>query len=519
MLDKRHTLSILCSLSLVASFSLSAGNDSWSQSGSNFSYTRTSKINKSELQNGGIRYTFSVSSPPGGYSFDTGYGTCSPGTISFPSGTATGIAEYDSSSLPAGDVSMAMSGKLITSGSGAGTQPTWDAHATLRAPYNIKSNYDNGARVITVPAGTSITYTAYEGISSKSSNWTVNGNPKNNETSIIFNRNWWDVSGWFSAGMGTPDPGVYSIVAQPTDYTVSNGENTGEMTVVGAKFSAGTCSGYDDYTNWNKGASDYYSINKVGYCTKPYISLQDNGNGTANLVLTPTPISESVNITENTSSIENLSPTDTMSSTEVSFTGKLGKGDINTTLRNTTLVSATVCAYKKKATKCFVLKVGRPDNGSYIYPDVHASISKLNYFDQTLIRVDVTPDTFNYPNPPANGAWTAGERAALKTYFENNKPLGFDEAGYKNIVFMIYNSDSGNALAWSDNTYCWVYSASNSNAPLIPHELGHNFGLDDQQSGPDVDNFMNNVSFSATMLRCAQWDTVNNSNKMEEVTE
>ena len=172
MLDKRHILSILCSLSLVASFSLSAGNDSWSQSGSNFSYTRTSKINKSELQNGGIRYTFSVS-PPGGYSFDTGYGTCSPGTISVTSGTATGIAEYDSNSLPAADVSMAMSGKLITSGSGAGTQPTWDAHATLRAPFFITPK----VKVIWIDSNVQIT-------ANREANWYVNN--QNLHTGLSF---------------------------------------------------------------------------------------------------------------------------------------------------------------------------------------------------------------------------------------------------------------------------------------------------------------------------------------------
>ncbi|MFA6354018.1 MAG: hypothetical protein WCW93_03750 [Candidatus Paceibacterota bacterium] len=507
MLYKRHILSMLCSLSLVASFSLSAGNDSWSQSGSNFSYTRTSKINKSELQNGGIRYTFSVS-PPGVYSFDTGYGTCSPGTISVTSGTATGIAEYDNNSLPSADVSMAMSGKLIASGPGGGTQPTWDANATLKAPFNIRSNYDNGAKVITVPAGTNVTYSAYEGSSSKNSNWTVNGNTKNNESSIIFSRSWWDVSGWFSEGMGTPDPGVYNITASPTDD--ANISDSGIMTIVGAQFSQGTCSGYDDYTNWNKGASDYYSPNRTGYCTKPFFSLKDEANGTALLTLTPSPVSESVNITENDSSIENLSPANTTSSTNVSFKGIAGfwsdEGDIDAVFKNTTLASITVCAYKEKNIDVLIVKVNgashAADYGRFSQAIVTANIDDLTYNKSTI-----TVDGIEY-NINDNTIWSEAMFRQLRDDFYTYNST----AAYDYVQFIVKGSMDDGSCGMSDNIPAkdsWVLrdiAASRT----YPHELGHCLGLYHRNSDKDALMCQTaDANIGVEKLRKAEWDDVN----------
>ncbi len=111
-----------------------------------------------------------------------------------------------------------------------GSDLPWDVEVGTKF-YYIKSNQENGEKEIIVPAGTSVTYTAYEGANTKSSNWTVNGQSKNNESSIIFNRSWWDVPGWFSESMGTPDPGIYNISATQADD--NNKSDHGEMTVVG----------------------------------------------------------------------------------------------------------------------------------------------------------------------------------------------------------------------------------------------------------------------------------------------
>lgn len=171
----------------------------------------------------GISYTLSVSKGDLGtaYDFDTRSGVTSGNpsgmNISVSSDGATGTKIYTNDSLPVENFTISMNGKLIPPSGGEGSQPTWGASGNARAPYTIKSNQNDGAKEIVVPAGTSVTYTAYEGTSSKASNWTVNGQTKNNESSIIFNRNWWNVPGWFSAPMGTPDPGIYNITAVPTD--------------------------------------------------------------------------------------------------------------------------------------------------------------------------------------------------------------------------------------------------------------------------------------------------------------
>ena len=186
----------------------------------------------------GITYTLSVSKGNLGtsYDFDTRAGV----TSGSPSGIdidvtqngATGTVIYANNSLPSSNFTISMNGKLIPpSGGSGGRQPTWCASGEAKAPFHIKSNQNDGAKEIVVPAGTSVTYTAYEGTSSKASNWTVNGQTQNNESSIIFNRSWWDEPGWFSTSMGTPDPGIYNISAVPTDRPGVS--DSGSMTVVG----------------------------------------------------------------------------------------------------------------------------------------------------------------------------------------------------------------------------------------------------------------------------------------------
>jgi len=99
--------------------------------------------------------------------------------------------------------------------------------------YIIKSNHDNGAKVITVPAGANVIYTAYRNGSSRKSNWTVNAETKANCSSIVFNRNWWNVPSWFAEAMTTPKPDVYDI--RGTDVYFTRLYDTGRMTVVGIK--------------------------------------------------------------------------------------------------------------------------------------------------------------------------------------------------------------------------------------------------------------------------------------------
>ena len=193
-------------------------------------------ITGSHGQNG-YSYTLSVTKGNLGtsYNFDTRSGVTSGSpsnmNISVTSASATGVVHYAENAPPAGNFTISMSGLLIPpEGETDGSQPSWFGDGNAIAPYRISSNQDGGAKDIVVPAGASVTYTAYEGNSTKASNWTVNGQTKNNESSIIFNRNWWDVPGWFSA-LGTPDPGMYNISARPPDRPGVS--DSGSMTVVG----------------------------------------------------------------------------------------------------------------------------------------------------------------------------------------------------------------------------------------------------------------------------------------------
>ena len=99
--------------------------------------------------------------------------------------------------------------------------------------YYIKSNCDGGAKEIVVPAGASVTYTAYKNSATCPSDWAVNGSSRNNTASIVFNRRWWDVPSWFIPAMDTPQPDVYGINAH--DVQDARLKDSGEMTVVGVK--------------------------------------------------------------------------------------------------------------------------------------------------------------------------------------------------------------------------------------------------------------------------------------------
>ena len=99
--------------------------------------------------------------------------------------------------------------------------------------YYIKSNRDGGAKEIVVPAGASVTYTAYKNSATCPSDWAVNGSSRNNTASIVFNRRWWDVPSWFIPSMDTPQPDVYGINAH--DVQDARLKDSGEMTVVGVK--------------------------------------------------------------------------------------------------------------------------------------------------------------------------------------------------------------------------------------------------------------------------------------------
>lgn len=110
--------------------------------------------------------------------------------------------------------------------------------------YYISSDRDGGLKDIVVEAGASVTYTAHKNGSLCDSDWTVNGETETDTSSIVFNRNWWDVPSWFIPSMDTPKPGVYNINAHDVQHTVLN--DSGSMTVVGVKRISGPNGKYSE---------------------------------------------------------------------------------------------------------------------------------------------------------------------------------------------------------------------------------------------------------------------------------
>jgi hypothetical protein len=104
--------------------------------------------------------------------------------------------------------------------------------------YYIKSNYDDGAKEIVVPAGAPTTYTAHKNGNYCPSNWTVTVSEgtatKSNTARIIFNRNWWDVPAWYVPAFDTPKAGVCTIKAHDVSHPILKDE--GKMTVYGGRF-------------------------------------------------------------------------------------------------------------------------------------------------------------------------------------------------------------------------------------------------------------------------------------------
>ena len=127
--------------------------------------------------------------------------------------------------------------------------------------------------------------------------------------------------------------------------------------------------------------------------------------------------------------------------------------------------------------------------------------------------------TFIYSAAPRK--WTSSDRVSLKNAFIVSSPPGIAISDYDHILFVVTGSDSGNALAWGElgGKYMWIYTSTNYKY-VVAHELGHNYGLDDQYTsnsgnvtmGDDKYNLMNAVNSSIQSeqfrLRKSQWTTI-----------
>lgn len=459
-----------------------------------------------EKDSTGITYTLSVSKGDLGtsYDFDTKEGVTSGSPtgidINVSSGGATGTKAYPNDSLPTANFTISMNGKLIPPSGGSGTQPTWGASGNAKAPFYIKSNQDDGAKEIIVPAGTSVTYTAYEGNSSKSSNWTVNGQTKNNESSIIFSRNWWDVPGWFSASMGTPVPGVYNISASPTDN--SSKSDAGKMTVLTTFFSKGNSPGYDDFTDWQKDekssdkATAYYANPQKGQSGTVYIAVKKGtSSSTVNLSLNPSSISDEIEITKSGTSVS-IDKTTTKISTKIILNAAAaGETTLKAKLDSHIFPrQAVIYSFNEKVSSYWLVYVGAEYNGTTIYPAPPPSLSNVNLtLQQAVAQIEITHATnILYNNhPPVTKVnnkniyvcqWSEEEINELITDIDvpNKTGVILIMHGYvqnQQTTFGLSSSGGRNnevSFIWTGASYENAYLTM-ERPYIIPHEIAHHF--------------------------------------------
>lgn len=481
-----------------------------------------------EKDSTGITYTLSVSKGDLGtsYDFDTKEGVTSGSPtgidINVSSGGATGTKAYPNDSLPTANFTISMNGKLIPPSGGSGTQPTWGASGNAKAPFHIKSDQNGGEKDIVVPHGTSVKYSAYQGTSLQNSTWSVTGFPSKEAEEIRFNKSFWlSLWPWSAPNIINPEPGVYNISATSKDP--AGGSDSAQMTVVGGEFKehSSHAYGFDDYTNWNKNATDYYGA-KTGKCTLPYASVRSGYQGRSNFVLTPTSISKDVEFLSSTNRLLFV-PATIKSTTEVIFNASSGwlssSATLSAKLNNTAFAQLGVSSFDQTSKQMLIVLVVPNESITVTAPSGTSSANLNKVYQQVVLKINCSTATFIYSAAPRK--WTSSDRVSLKNAFIVSPPPGIAISDYDHILFVVTGSDSGNALAWGElgGKYMWIYTSTNYKY-VVAHELGHNYGLDDQYTsnsgnvtmGDDKYNLMNAVNSSIQSeqfrLRKSQWTTI-----------
>lgn len=528
----------LCSIGLFANDK----KDDWQKnnSGTHYSYEQSEfttfqyKATEGEL-NG---YTLSPGGAPDGYSYVAKKTVASAGTLNVSdsseettgtdgvkklklNGTASATAWIAAHTSPV-SFTLSMNGELTKSGTG-GSVVSWSASAGTNFFWVYPFEK-------IVAEGQSVSFAAKENGSNKESTWKINhvapkDNPKT--SSIIFNRNWWDIPGWFDTGVDTPKAGDYVIEATADG---SGKKATAALTIVGAEFKEGNSAGFDDYTNWTKNTKDYYG-SKTGKCINPYIAVKDNNMASIKLTLNPSNVSKPIEIVENDTSIENLSPTTTLGEATVSFRGDSNlfssEGEISAELDGTTIATATACVYNEKTINVLFVKI----NGQLGSPN-------FSCFSQAMLRVNTTSsisyhiDTLNLDGVQytvdSSTKWTRPMLRKLRDdFYAGHQNINIYDYVQFQLIGNIVSSRPGYSTAGLADGIPARDSWTSQQTPArtYPHELGHCLGLyhnNNDQIEPSQCNH-NNCDISSLMcqsahigkdssssdkLRKDEWDTI-----------
>lgn len=483
-----------------------------------------------EKDSTGITYTLSVSKGDLGtsYDFDTKEGVTSGSPtgidINVSSGGATGTKAYPNDFLPTANFTISMNGKLVPPSGGSGTQPTWGARGNAKAPFHIKSDQNGGEKDIVVPHGTSVKYSAYQGTSLQNSTWSVTGFPSKEAEEIRFNKSFWlSLWPWSAPNIINPEPGVYNISATSKDP--AGGSDSAQMTVVGGEFKehSSHAYGFDDYTNWNKNATDYYGT-KTGKCTLPYASVRSGYQGRSNFTLTPSPISRDIEFSSSTDRLV-FSPATTKSSRNVIFNASSGwfssSATLSAKLDNTTFANLSVRSYNLKTITVGVRLVHETSYTSTDIPTASIQQTLSEVYKQACVNVTVTrlpTITINFDlNSDGKvdvGSWMTQEMTIIKN--------AGDAAGYDYIIFIVSNPNDG-SLGYMNfsQKYGFVHGGGGQ---TVAHELGHGQGLrhifeldatggynNAPAKGVDDNNLMHSYAgANRVKLRMSQWNNLNN---------
>ncbi len=187
---------------------------------------------------------------------------------------------------------VAMRGDLIPpNGVGSNGQPDFSIRANFVGelyiePSNINMAFGGTAKALTSKINDVKCNSNWsiKRLDSTNTNWT--GSSIGDKASITIGKN----------GDWNLPVGKYNVSAMKAQEPLYKAQTA--VTIVGGEFREEAVRhlyGFDDYSEWNKGPSDYYG-SRTGSCTLPYASIKSGYMGAVQLVLFPSTFSETVNI-------------------------------------------------------------------------------------------------------------------------------------------------------------------------------------------------------------------------------